>query len=199
MKTSLPQSQNLGGIFYADSPIELTARMDSPSADIVIMSQSPSVDLSDRIRVLPNFESRKVFNRHQIDRQISPWLSEMEIDSAELAATMERSISVFAETFRQEKVDVRLEATDKQSCPKFHCDNVYVRMLVTYHGPTTEFVDQSNPSVIHRAPLHALVFLKGHQHPTYQDRVLHRSPEVAKGEKRLCMIVNLPYWLEAKR
>jgi hypothetical protein len=41
----------------------------------------------------------------------------------------------------------------------------------------------------------SLVFLKGHQHPTYQDCILHRSPALLVGEKRLCMIVNYCDWL----
>jgi hypothetical protein len=108
---------------------------------------------------------------------------------------MIRTVEFFAELFGQTQMELRWEVTDQQSCPKFHCDNVYVRMLITYFGPTTEFIDQEEPGIIYRAPLHALVFLKGHKHPTYQDRILHRSPEFSSGDKRLCMIVNFCDWL----
>lgn len=117
-------------------------------------------------------------------------LRAMGLNHATLAEQMVRSVQLFASLFEQNQVDLRLEVTDRQTCPKFHCDNVYVRMLVTYTGPTTEFIQRRQPDVIHHAPLHSLVFLKGHKHPTHQDRILHRSPEFFAGQKRLCMIIN---------
>lgn len=59
----------------------------------------------------------------------------------------------------------------------------------------TEFIDRKEPNAIHRPPLHSLVFLKGYQYLTYQDRILHRSPALLAGEKRLCRIVNFWDWL----
>jgi hypothetical protein len=198
MGIALRDQPMMDGTFIAESPSELAARIKSPNADIVIVPQQLSLDRADSIRRLANYENRILLEPEKASLMVSQSLSEMGMDSPELVAAMVCGIYLFAETFKKEKVELRLELTDQQSCPKFHCDNVYVRMLATYFGPTTEFMDKKKPTVVHRAPLNALVFLKGHQHPGYEDRILHRSPEFAEGDKRLCMIVNFPDWLDAK-
>jgi hypothetical protein len=76
-----------------------------------------------------------------------------------------------------------------QSCPKFHCDNVHVRLVTTYFGPATEY-QFAGEDAIQVAPLYSLVFLKGHKHPTHGDAVYHRSPEVPAGGKRLCVVID---------
>jgi hypothetical protein len=143
----------------------------------------------------PVHEQRLTITRELAGAQVADALQETGILSTVLPKEMIRTVEFFAELFGQTQMELRWEVTDQQSCPKFHCDNVYVRMLITYFGPTTEFIDQEEPGIIYRAPLHALVFLKGHKHPTYQDRILHRSPEFSSGDKRLCMIVNFCDWL----
>lgn len=183
--------------YFVQSRCELTARMNSPEADIVMMPQQPWLDLEDQVRNASNGENRMVLECRQARERIDRGLLDIGIDSTQLVSAMATAIDLFALTFDQEKVELRIELTDQQSCPKFHCDNVYVRMLATYFGPTTEFIDRNEPNAIHRAPLYSLVFLKGHLHPTYQDRILHRSPAFLVGEKRLCMIVNFCDWLPA--
>lgn len=97
----------------------------------------------------------------------------------------------FLDQFAAAEASLRLEILDSVGCPKFHCDNVRMRLVLTYHGPGTEFVSVSRPSVIQQAPTGAFVFLKGHKHPTYRDSTLHRSPRVPSGEKRLCLILDV--------
>jgi hypothetical protein len=181
--------------YFVQNPSELLSKMNCDDADIVIMPQKLSLDLENHVRNAACGEERSVLDRHQASQQVWQSLQSMGIECPQLVTPMVEAIDVFAETFERQSVELRLELTDQQSCPKFHCDNVYVRMLVTFFGPTTEFIDLSEPHRIHRAPLNSLVFLKGHQHPTYGDRVLHRSPEFSVGEKRLCMIVNFCDWL----
>jgi hypothetical protein len=173
-------------------------RLDRPDADIVILPQMLSLDLDDLVRRVPVQEKRVLVVCEDAEEQVSGELMEMGIDHPELGVEMTRSVRLFSEMFRQHRLDVRFEVTDKQSCPKFHCDNVFVRMLVTYFGPTTEFIDKNNPQEVYAAPCNALVFLKGHKHPTYQHRILHRSPLFFGTEKRLCMVVNFYDWLPTR-
>jgi hypothetical protein len=86
--------------------------------------------------------------------------------------------------------NLRVEVVDRTSCPKFHCDTLNVRMITTYTGPTTQYIFRDNPDQIHDAPLGALVFLKGHTHPQFKDKVHHRSPPVSSGQKRLCVVLD---------
>ena len=97
----------------------------------------------------------------------------------------------FLAQFGTHEASLRVEEVDRQSCPKFHCDNVRVRLVTTYHGPTTEYVRGTDPEKIWAAPLFALVFLKGHKHPNHADTVHHRSPGVPPGGKRLCVVLDV--------
>lgn len=97
--------------------------------------------------------------------------------------------------FSWPRVDVRLDLTDEQTCPKFHCDNVIVRLVTTYVGPGTELIERHKPEKICRVGPGSLVLLKGHRHPTHADRVLHRSPPVRPGTRRFSVAIDRGRWL----
>lgn len=185
--------------FLVSSASDVLARLTSDDSDIVVLAEERpeefEFDIRPVVQSLPNFEKRTSLSLDQSHDVVSSALVEMGLESEQLESQMQRHIELFAKLFEQEKMEVRIELTDRQSCPKFHCDNVFVRMLVTYCGPTTEFIDRQEPEIIFRAPLSSVVFLKGHKHPTYQDRILHRSPEFTNGVKRLTMILNFCDWM----
>ena len=126
-------------------------------------------------------------------------LNSLSIESPSLVDDICTSINLFAKAFQQPRVDLRIEVTAEQACPKFHCDNVFVRMLTTYAGPATEYIYLDHPSTICEAPINALVLLKGHRHPSHQETVHHRSPEIPAGQRRLCVIYNCDQWLGSVR
>lgn len=99
--------------------------------------------------------------------------------------------------FNWPRVEVRLDLADVQACPKFHSDNVLVRLVTTYSGPGTEYIETCRPDVVHRAAPGSLVFLKGHRHPTHRDTILHRSPAIARGRRRLSVAIDRADWLTA--
>ena len=80
--------------------------------------------------------------------------------------------------------------SDRQTCPKFHCDYVVVRLITTYAGPGTEYVRADSAGAIRRAGPGSLVLLKGRRHPTHADTVHHRSPPVAAGARRLVVAMD---------
>lgn len=174
---------------------EVTQRLSSSDADIVIMHRNLSLDIEEHVRGAAIVERRVKLLCKSAREVVGEQLRKIGIDHSDLLSDMVGSISFFAQLFKQSQLDLRLELTNQQSCPKFHFDNVYVRMLITYFGPTTEYIDQSKADEIHNAPLYSLVFLKGQKHPGYQHRMLHRSPSVSPGKKRLCMIVNFDNWM----
>lgn len=93
------------------------------------------------------------------------------------------------------RVEVRLDLADVQACPKFHSDSVLVRLVTTYVGPGTEYIETRRPDVVHRAAPGSLVFLKGHRHATHRDAILHRSPAIAHGSRRLSVAIDRADWL----
>lgn len=108
------------------------------------------------------------------------------------------SLNLFATVFKRSTLELRLEHTQKQSCPKFHCDNVFARLIINYFGPTTEYIYLDRPNAVHSAPHFAWVLLKGGKHPTFQHSVHHRSPEMNGEVSRLCAIINFADWVGKK-
>jgi hypothetical protein len=118
-------------------------------------------------------------------------LAELGIECEALADDIAGVAAGFLSQFGVTAASMRVEVVDTVSCPKFHCDNVRVRLVLTCHGPGTEYVAVDRPAEVAQAPTGALVFLKGHKHPTYADRTLHRSPAVPPGLKRMCVVLDI--------
>lgn len=118
-------------------------------------------------------------------------LAGLRIDSEPLMEDIATSAISFLKQFDVSEASLRIEVVAKQSCPQFHCDNVRIRMVTTYFGPTTEYVRAEAPTSIRTAPLFALVFLKGFKHPGHGKSILHRSPPMPPGATRLCAILDI--------
>jgi hypothetical protein len=106
----------------------------------------------------------------------------------ELAADLAALTTLFADLLGCERVGFRLEVSSAAMCPKFHADRVGLRMLCTYRGPGTEWIDpkyQDLPEAmergsVSRATAFDVVLLKGHAWPGNDGRgAVHRSPDVA--------------------
>jgi len=94
-------------------------------------------------------------------------------------------------------------------CPKWHIDRVPIRMLCTYEGPGTEWLEDqgvsrsqlSDPEVVEaacqRAVTGEVVLLKG---SLWQDNeaygAIHRSPSIDPGAGRRTMVSLDPLWAE---
>lgn len=88
------------------------------------------------------------------------------------------------------RVGVRLEITSQAMCPRFHTDRVGLRMLCTYRGPGTEWIDPAHDDPgaaitrndIRRAAPFDVVLLKGEAWPGNEAHgAIHRSPDVGAG------------------
>ncbi len=163
-------------------------------ADVVVLPRQIDFQLAGMVSSAPITDHRVMVPVSRSVAMIRDSLLRMQMNYEPLIADVDSLVQLFASLFNLSRVELRVEVTDRQSCPKFHCDNVYVRLLTTYYGPTTEYIDVRSPELIQQAPLNAFVFLKGHKHPTYRDRMLHRSPQVQSGTKRFCVILNFDDW-----
>jgi hypothetical protein len=124
---------------------------------------------------------------------------------------IEHLVSVFCELFDLQTVGLRLGMLDKAMCPKFHIDHVPCRLVCTYGGLGTEWLDdhyinraklgagsggltddksgliQADLDVINTMPAGAIGLLKGSKwEGNEQNGAVHRSPKVTE---------NLPYRL----
>lgn len=109
----------------------------------------------------------------------------------------------FAEVLDAEAVDIRLDAVSTDSCWRFHTDFVAARLLTTYRGPGTQWVDPSEapralelqrsfPGPVNEIGRHAVGLFKGSR-ASDSCGIVHRSPHMTgTGETRLLLCINLP-------
>jgi len=179
-------------------PRDLSVPFSKAGADILVIPRSVDFALGSRIDRASLGECRMRIEPAIASPLVRDALTALSIKSPSLVDDICASIALFAKAFQQPRVDLRIEVTDEQTCPKFHCDNVFVRMLTTYSGPATEYIYLDRPSSICQVPINALVLLKGHRHPSHQETVHHRSPEIPVGQRRLCVVYNCDQWLGAR-
>lgn len=104
----------------------------------------------------------------------------------DFAADLTRLIDLFATLTDAKSVGIRLEATDRQTCPKWHTDSVGLRLMTTYAGPGTEWLDGG---VTHRAATGDVLIAKGELWPSAPGACVHRSPD-PQGTTRLLLTLD---------
>ena len=123
-------------------------------------------------------------------------------------------VDMFCCLFALEQVGLRMTVLDRAMCPKFHVDRVPCRLITTYSGVGTEWLD--NDSVdrlklgsnglglsdeesgvvrqfgqIERLEAGDLALLKGESWEGNEGNgIVHRSPQVAPNEDRLIMTLD---------
>lgn len=114
---------------------------------------------------------------------------------AEDAAHLAR---LFCDVMDLARVELRLEVVRTDSCRKFHADYVTARLITTYVGAGTDWLDQADaervaagaaPAHINRLSLFDVGLFKG---KLATDRpAIHRSPPIAgTGAVRLLLVLN---------
>lgn len=162
-------------------------------------------DWLDRLEAakLPDF--RILVEPRDVRRAIDPLLDACDMPACDLRDLLVEDIndlvSRFAEIARSEAVDLRLQRVDHDACWKFHRDNVEARLLTTYRGPTTEWVQmayadqalteqQDYQGPLERLGLHDVALFKG-SCAGPNSGVVHRSPPITgTGQTRLLLCLN---------
>lgn len=109
-------------------------------------------------------------------------------------ADMTRLSRLFFELANGQPVTARLETLAGTGCPRFHVDHSYLRLVCSYRGPGTEWLEDAqvdreaqatgapNEAIIRfgqpgRIPTFAVGLMKGNRFPGYGDAgLVHRSP-----------------------
>ena len=116
---------------------------------------------------------------------------------------------VLADLTGSERIGLRLAATRRQTCPRFHVDRTTLRVVCTWLGPGTEWLDNAavdrnrlgvppagvSPTawdpllqggLVHQSAPGEVVFLKGESWPGCTGTgAVHRSPPVPPGRARI--------------
>ena len=138
------------------------------------------------------------------------WALEPLLDFCGLKADVMRSqlvndikslVNMFADVTQSNAVDVRLQRITHNACWKFHRDAVKTRLVTTYRGPTTEWVQHAHAEqaileqLNYKGPIERLedgdvAIFKGRcAHPKMG--IVHRSPSISgTGITRLLLCLN---------
>jgi hypothetical protein len=109
-------------------------------------------------------------------------------------------VRLVAPIIGRETVSVRLEAIAGDACRRFHADRIPLRLIVTYRGPGTEWVDEAElptggdprhppAEAVRQVPAGAVALFTG---SLGSDRpLLHRSPPITgTGAVRLLLCID---------
>ncbi|CAM3738607.1 DUF1826 domain-containing protein [Corallococcus sp. ZKHCc1 1396] len=117
-------------------------------------------------------------------------------------------VGLYADLFEARWLGVRLTTVDRDLCPRFHVDRVGVRLLCTYAGPATEWLEECHVARGHLGPTGEVLrpggqvrtlerfdvaLLKGEAWPGNEGRgAVHRSPSLTKeGSRRILLTVDV--------
>lgn len=91
-----------------------------------------------------------------------------------LTADLANLVELFAILTGTSEIGIRLETSAKQTCPKWHTDRVSLRLMTTYCGPGTEWLDGAT---VHRSATGDVLLAKGELWSCTPGACLHRSPD----------------------
>lgn len=117
-------------------------------------------------------------------------------------------VGAFACLLGATRVGLRLRTLDKAMCPRFHVDHVPVRLVTTYAGPGSQWLEEGamdrrwlarpeaeprDPQMIQQLGHGDVALLKGEKWLGNEGfGLIHRSPEPTQGERRLILTLD---WL----
>lgn len=130
-------------------------------------------------------------------------LVEAGIGSAAARAVLAEDIGALANRFAAimdaEAVEIRLEHVTTNACRKFHADYVTARLICTYAGPGTQWLDGADAANCDCGGLHDIRQLNAGDVAIFKGRhwsedapAIHRSPPIeGTGEARLVLVINV--------
>lgn len=131
-----------------------------------------------------------------------------------LAGDVNVLATMFSDLFDLKSVGIRLSILDKTMCPRFHTDHLPCRLVTTYAGSGTQWLPEytvnrsklghgsgglsdalsgiySQSSSIQQLNAGDVALLKGSGWLGNEGQaIVHRSPEIVKGEKRLLVTLD---------
>jgi len=131
-------------------------------------------------------------------------------DILELVTDIERLLKIFATVTKSPQVFVRLQCLDDNGCAFWHQDCVPFRLVTTYRGPCTEYVDPEftdktlrrrsfDSKHAHKLTHHDVALFKGRGETLFEDSLLghpgivHRSPRIeGSGVYRVVLVLDIP-------
>jgi hypothetical protein len=132
----------------------------------------------------------------------------------EFIADLDFICQLYGDLVEPQQIGFRLTYLESTMCPKFHVDRVGIRLLCTYYGQSTEWLENHNvdrtwlgnradsllemerrlmrdPSTIRSLPTGSIGLLKGESgEDNAGNGIVHRSPAPSSGECRLLLTLD---------
>ena len=195
------------GIETCDAAEGLAA-ISSPGMELVIWRRALPLCLQtwlERMDASCLPDTRVLVQPSDLRRAMEPHLDDCGMPPGDmrdlLIADVGDLVSVFARITQSDLVDVRLERVSHDACWKFHRDCVEARLLTTYRGPATEWVQPHDAAralreqtrfkgPMERLRIHDVAVFKGDCAGSGSG-IVHRSPPIAgTGQTRLLLCLN---------
>lgn len=137
---------------------------------------------------------------HMLDDELDSAGYESSVARSQLASDILDLAHHFGSVMRLDKVEIRLEHITTNACKKFHGDYVTARLICTYVGPGTQWLDGNDaedcgcgePHNIQEMNAGDVALLKGRIWSEHYPAI-HRSPPIeGTGYDRLVLVINPP-------
>lgn len=207
MTTLAYQRRSVSRVRIVEDLASVVSIFEDP-CNAVVLARQPDLLLQESAARFARRASANCIFRHDL-ADVTPLsiARELEVSATEaLAADLALWCEVVGDVTGCDAVGVRLACTTHSMCPRFHVDRVTLRAVCTYLGPGTELVDGPGVPrdwfpgadesaidarhVVRTLPTQ-VVFLKGERWAGNEGAgVLHRSPAVPAGERRLVLTID---------
>ena len=190
----------------------------SPLFNLVIWQRRLSdllLNTSERIlQAQPNLRLAAVVTPEKTLEVLTEALGSSQV-SPVFSQDISRLVDIFCCLFDQKQVGLRLTALDNAMCPRFHVDQVQCRLVTTYQGVGTEWLQDStadrrrlgagnrgmsddasglfsSKQAVQKLRRGDVALLKGELWEKNKGGgVIHRSPKIADFESRLLLTLDL--------
>ncbi len=191
----------------ADDERQTLARILAPEVRIVVCRRPVVTEITSGLDRLVADGTLAASLRLTVTVGEPPALPELRAAGAvEWLTDLAHLIEIYGQLCGCAQVELRLEVIRRAMCPRFHVDRVGIRLLCTYRGPATEWLDDRfadrawlgvnghglsdeesglirDPAAVHRVPPFAIVLLKGELWPGNAGQgLIHRSPALLADE-----------------
>nr|WP_163501299.1 DUF1826 domain-containing protein [Halomonas socia] len=196
---------------YGDD-IDVLPRIFDPAVTLAVMTRRLDAALQASIAAQLGGERGVSWHwRGGVDQALADDLAaHLPAEGAALIDDIRTVAEAMAYLFDTETIGVRLRTLEGAMCPRFHVDNLAVRLVATYAGPASEWLPESavnraglgaphpgkpealrDPEAIQRLGVGDLALLKGDGWIGNEGRgLVHRSPQPAPGERRLLLALD---------
>ncbi|WP_335988339.1 DUF1826 domain-containing protein [Pseudoalteromonas sp. CH_XMU1449-3] len=170
-------------------------------------------EVAESITANPELSINAVINQNTIVADINKALEKLP-QAEELKADLAQLVDMFCYLFELKRTGLRLRVLERAMCPRFHVDRVPCRLVSTYCGSGSQWLqnagldrtklgaghqglsDEKSGLMTANTKIHSLnvgdvALLKGETWQNNEGKgLVHRSPALAAGEKRLLVTLD---------